>query len=121
MRATVTALLLAAALGGPALAQPAGDPADGADVYQDRCNFCHVLGGKGQGPNLAGVVGRKAGAVPDFGYTAALRDSGKVWTRDQLDLFLLAPRKLVPGTAMVMMVPDPKERLDLIAYLASLK
>jgi cytochrome c2 len=116
--------LLAAGLtlvGRPALAQTA-DMAKGADVYDDRCSGCHVIGGGvGQGPNLAGVVGRKAGAVTGFAYTAALKGSGLTWTPANLDRWLAGPQQVVPGTAMVAIVPDPAERRELIAYLAGLK
>jgi cytochrome c len=108
--------LIAAAV--PAMAQ---DAAKGSDVYQDRCGSCHVLNGIGQGPSLAGVVGRKAGSLPGFNYSDAIKASGLTWTPANLDRFLSGPTKLVPGTAMRAVVPDPAERRDLIAYLASLK
>ena len=98
-----------------------GDAAKGADAYDDRCSGCHVMGGIGQGPNLAGVVGRKAGATPGFGYTAALKGSGLTWTPANLERWLAGPQKLVPGTAMTAVVPDAVERRELIAYLATLK
>ena len=105
---------------GGALAQT-GDAAKGSDVYDDRCSGCHVIGGVGQGPGLAGVVGRKAGAAPGFDYTAALKGSGVIWTAASLDRWLAGPQKLVPGTAMTAVVPDAAERRALIAYLATLK
>jgi len=116
-----TALVVSAALAaGAAHAQP-GDAAKGAGVYDDRCSGCHVIGGVGQGPNLAGVVGRKAGAAPGFDYTPALKGSGLTWTPANLDRWLTGPEKVVPGTAMVTLVPDAAERRDLIAYLETLK
>lgn len=118
IRAAVLAGLMLAAVGGAAQAQ---DVAKGADVYQDRCGACHVLNGAGQGPSLVGVVGRKAGAVTGFNYSDAMKASGLTWTPANLDRFVSGPTKLVPGTAMRAMVPDPIERRDLIAYLASLK
>ncbi|HZZ88289.1 MAG TPA: c-type cytochrome [Caulobacteraceae bacterium] len=114
------ALVAAAALATPALAQ-SPDAAKGADVYDDRCGSCHVVGGVGQGPSLAGVVGRRAGALPGYAYTAALKGSGLVWTPANLDRWLAGPTKLVPGTAMNIEVPSAVERRELIAYLATLK
>jgi cytochrome c2 len=115
------ALVAAAALsGGTAWAQSA-DATKGADVYDDRCSGCHVIGGLGQGPSLAGVVDRRAGAAPGFDYTAALKGSGVIWSRANLDRWLAGPTKLVPGTAMTAVVPDAAERRELIAYLATLK
>lgn len=98
-----------------------GDPAKGKLVFEDRCTACHVLGGVGQGPDLVGVVGRKAGSLPGFNYSAALKTSGLVWTQPELDRFLSGPTKLVPGTQMRSVISDPGERHDLIAYLASLR
>ena len=104
-----------------ACAQPPGDAAKGAAVFDAHCSECHVQEGVGQGPSLAGVVGRKAGGLPDYPYTAAIKASGLVWTAANLDRFLTGPRQLVPGTAMSATVVDPTERRDLIAYLATLK
>lgn len=105
-----------------AVAQTAasGDPAAGSEVFEDRCASCHG-GSGGQGPNLKGVVGRKAGAVPAYAYSAALKASGLTWTAATLDRFLTDPGMLVPGTAMAARIPDPRQRRDLIAYLASRK
>jgi cytochrome c len=104
-----------------AFADAPPDPAKGQDVFQDRCSGCHVLEGFGQGPSLVGVVGRRAGSLPGYAYSAALKSSGIVWTPALLDRFLTGPKKLVPGTAMDVIVPDPAERGDLVAYLATLK
>ena len=106
---------------GGAHAQPPGDPTKGAAVFDDHCSDCHALGGVGQGPNLIGVVGRKAGTDPGYAYTAALKASGLSWTPANLDRFLAGPKALVPGTAMSETVVDPTQRHDLIAYLATLK
>ncbi|MDR3506667.1 MAG: c-type cytochrome [Caulobacteraceae bacterium] len=123
MRAALT-LLVAAGLAWASgvRAQPAaGDPAKGETIFQDRCGFCHVLEGPGQGPNLIGVVGRKAAGDPAFTYSPALKASGLTWSAGELDRFLTGPTDLVPGTSMRATIFDPAERRDLIAYLASLK
>jgi cytochrome c len=102
----------------PALAQNAA--AGGAD-FKQRCQTCHASQGGGIGPNLAGVVGRKAGAAAGFNYSAALKGSGLAWTPATLDTFLASPAKAVPGTRMLVPTPDAKRRADLIAYLATVK
>ena len=117
----LAALAAACVVAGSGVAIAQTDAAKGADVYDDRCSGCHVIGGVGQGPSLAGVVGRRAGAVAGFGYTAALKGSGLTWTPANLDRWITNPQKVVPGTAMVVAVPDPAERRELIAYLATLK
>jgi len=95
----------------------------GARVFEARCTLCHTVepGMTGaQGPNLRGVVGRKA-ASTDFGYSPALTRWGKTWTPALLRTYLTDPGALVPGTTMVQKVKDPSERADLAAYLSSLK
>jgi cytochrome c len=118
--------LLALALAGAAPAwAAAGDAAHGKAAFLGRCGLCHSagpgVGEAGQGPPLAGVVGRKAASAADFDYTAALRTSGVTWTPDTLDRFLQGPSKMVPGTAMPVAVSDAQVRADLIAYLATTK
>ncbi|HEY1905653.1 MAG TPA: PQQ-dependent sugar dehydrogenase, partial [Myxococcaceae bacterium] len=95
----------------------------GATVFQTLCALCHSVepgAGGGQGPNLLGVVGRKA-ASTDFSHSAALRRWGKTWTPELLGKYLANPGALVPGTTMAVRVPDRAQRADVVAYLASLK
>jgi cytochrome c2 len=118
--------LIVATTAGSAFGQsPGGDAAQGKVLFQERCGLCHTAapddGDGGQGPALAGVVGRKAGSAAGFHYTQALRTSGRVWTPAALDIFLAAPSKDVPGTNMPVATPSPKDRADLIAYLATVK
>lgn len=104
----------------PALAQNASA---GGTLFRNRCSMCHVLGkGKpgGAAPNLTGVVGRKAASTA-FGYSPALKASGLTWTKPVLDKFLKSPFTAVPGTRMVIAIPDDKERADVIAFLATQK
>ncbi len=94
----------------------------GETLFRQRCAVCHLAGGAGaQGPGLAGVVGRKAGTGGRFGYSKALRSSGLVWDAALLDRFLSAPGKLVPGTTMVVAVPDAVERREVITFLSTLR
>ena len=73
------------------------------------------------GPSLFGIVGSKAGDVPDFTFSPALKASGIVWDRDKLDTWLQGPMKMVPGTRMVVNVPDAEARKAIIDYLETLK
>lgn len=121
-RYAILAVGAALALVGAAQGQSSqGDPAKGQAVFEGRCDMCHNLGGPGQGPDLIGVVGRKAATSPDFNYSQAMSASGLTWTPQTLDRFLTDPSKMLPDSPMQAMVPDPAERRDLIAYLASLK
>ena len=95
-----------------------GDAQRGQQVFQDQCSGCHVLTGEGYAaPPLAGVYGRKAGAVAGFGYSDAMTKSGIVWNDASLGGFLADPSKSVPGTAMAFNVTDAQQRDDVIAYL----
>lgn len=92
----------------------------GQALYQTRCSGCHAVDANDIGPLHRGVLGRRAGTVPGFDYSPALRASRLVWTRQTLDAWLRDPEALVPGQGMDEQVLDPQERQDLIVYLASL-
>jgi cytochrome c len=99
------------------LCQAAPDPAHGEQVYA-RCLACHALASDRVGPRHCGLLGRRAGSVPDFNYSPAMKKSKLTWDEKTLDRFLAKPMKVVPGTAMTYDgVPDAKDRADLIAYL----
>jgi cytochrome c len=106
-------------LAGVAVAQGGGDVGKGEGIFEDRCSACHAIQDNLQGPRLGGVVGRKAGSVAGADYTDQMKAAGLTWTPENLDKFLTDPAKLVPGTAMPASIPDPVERRNLIAYLAS--
>lgn len=108
-----------AAVAQPIGARQAGDPANGENLFYDRCAICHVATGGGQGPSLDGLYGRKAASVPGFSYSEALKASGLTWTGPSLERFLTNPGAAVPGTAMPIQVPDPKQRADLVSYFAA--
>ncbi len=110
-----TALGAAAMAGGAAAAAP--DVVRGEQVYV-RCMACHALAYDRVGPRHCGLLGRRAGSVPGFAYSPAMKSAKLVWDEKTLDLFLKSPTKLVPGTFMTYDgVSKPQERQDLIAYL----
>ena len=111
------AILAAAAILPAAAATPSPDTMPGARVYRARCAGCHSLDSNRIGPAHRGVYGRKAGSAPGYGYSAALKGSGIVWTDQTLDKWLQGPQKLVKGTRMYFVLPDPAERTAVIAYL----
>ena len=120
-------LILASASGlSPAAADTlsAGDPARGAKLFL-QCAACHVVqpgAPSTVGPNLAGVVGAKAGGRPGYIYSPALTRSGLVWNTATLDTFLKRPMQAVPGTRMAFAgIADARARADIIAYLTTLK
>jgi cytochrome c len=87
------------------------------------CRSCHSTqpGQNGIGPTLAGIVGSKAGDVPGYSFSPALKASGITWDRAALDTWLQGPMKMVPGTKMVIPVSDPAKRKAIIDYLETLK
>ena len=105
-------------------AMAAGDPVAGKGVFA-RCAACHVVvknGGNGLGPNLFGVVGRKAASLPNFSYSGALKSSGIVWTPDKLKIWVSGPQKLAPGTKMAFGGISSAHQIDdVVAYLQTLK
>jgi cytochrome c len=117
----VGAVLAAAGLAGTvSLAESAApSTAHGAEVYE-RCAACHSLERDRTGPRHCGLLGRRAGSVPGFGYSDAMRASGITWDESTLDRFLADPMQVVPGTSMGYAgVDDARDRRDLIAYLES--
>lgn len=118
--ASLAVLLLAA---GPALAQQAGDPAAGQKVFT-QCRACHTIdagGRNGVGPNLHGVIGRKAASIEGFRYSNAMKEKGQqgwVWTEENLHPYLRNPKEVVPGTNMSFPgLKNDQQLNDLIAYL----
>jgi cytochrome c len=103
----------AQAVGAPALS---GDAARGKSLYQ-ACAACHSLDDDDIGPRHRGVVGRRAGSVPDYAYSAALKASGLTWDEGTLNRWLINPSALVPGTKMFFKIDDAQSRADIIAYL----
>jgi len=114
--------IAAGLLSGPAFA--AGDAAQGKAVFQ-RCAICHNVekdGGNGVGPNLFGIVGRKAGTVEGFNYSGPMKASGIVWNDDNLAKWIAGPAKMVPGTKMAFAGISSKGQIaDVVAYLNALK
>ncbi|MBL3704347.1 c-type cytochrome [Sulfitobacter sp. BDSS02] len=97
MRVVFLVSAAALSLAVPAFAQDAsGDPEKGAREF-NKCKACHsivdasgeaiVKGGK-VGPNLYGVVGRKAGSVEDFNYSESIVAAGEAGLNWDLEHFI---------------------------------
>ena len=110
--------LVAALLGsGASVAAVHGDARKGKAAYA-QCLACHALERDVVGPRHCGLFGRRAGSVPRFDYSPAMKRSTLIWDEKTLDRFLADPAKAVPGTSMTFGgIADPKERADLIAWL----
>lgn len=116
-----------ALVAGLAAAVPAAasDPGQGRTVFASRCAMCHSAAKGGPtilGPTLWGIVGRPAGSVKGFTYSAAMKGAGFTWSNDRLRIYLPAPNGMVPGTKMTFAgLKNPTQIDDLIAYLNILK
>ena len=86
------------------------DIENGKATFATNCGICHSVqetGGPNQGPNMLGLLGRKAGTQPDFTmYSPALKASGITWSKKTLDKFLVNPGAMVPGTVMPLQIAD---------------
>lgn len=104
----------------PALAAPAPKPPSFA-----MCGVCHKVGAAEKstlGPNLFGVGGRKAGTLPGYAYSPAMKAAKFAWTRDKLIAYVTDPRKIVPGTKMAFAgQKNPQQAAAIADYLLSLK
>jgi cytochrome c len=107
----------------PALAE--GDATKGKAAFA-KCGICHQVGPGAKtlvGPELNGIVGRKAASVADYPYSAGIKKLGAdgwVWTEENIDKWITDPKALIPDSPMALAfagVPDAGERADIIAYL----
>ncbi|MGF1651014.1 MAG: c-type cytochrome [Hyphomicrobiaceae bacterium] len=137
MKAFVKAAVLGlAVLAAPSVASAEdGDAERGQRVF-GKCRACHVADQEQNrvGPYLKGIVGRQAGTIAGFNYSAinkAAGEAGLVWDADNLFEYLEDPNKFLPkflteaGKAdqakgrskMVFKLANEQERRDVIAYL----
>ena len=107
----------------PVAAAATGDVVRGEKRFKVICMTCHTLdpAQKKIGPHLKGVMGRKAGTVEGFSYSPALKTAGWIWDAQRMDPYLEAPSKVIKGSKMLNVLPNPKDRADIIAYLATVK
>lgn len=117
-------------------AQPVGDATKGEAVFK-KCMVCHRVGPDAKnmvGPQLNGIVGRTAGTVEGYNYSAinkAAGEAGLTWTEDQILAYLPDPNAFLKkylvdngkadlakgSTKMIFKLSSEAERLDVIAYL----
>jgi cytochrome c len=97
-----------------------GDLANGRSRFT-QCAACHTTAEGGPnmtGPNLYGIFGRKAGTHDGFAYSDALKSAGFTWDAARINTWITDPHAVLPGTKMSFVgLKDPKDRIDLIAYL----
>src|SRR5271154_7594776 len=123
---TIVTVGLVAGLSALATTMPAlgADAAAGKALFRQECSICHTAepgdSGGAQGPSLIGMYGRHAASAAGFSYTAAMQAANLTWDAPTLQRFLASPTTVVPGSAMVVAVPNPSDRDNLIAYFQDL-
>ena len=99
----------------------AGDPTAGEAIFKRNCIVCHAIGPGAAtkvGPELNGVIGRKAGSVPGYNYSQANKTSGIVWDEATFTKYIADPRGVVPGTKMTFAgLKNETDIANLLAYL----
>ena len=119
MRALIIGCALLLGTGAEALAAPA--QVDAGRRLFARCTNCHEVGPgarNGFGPQLNGIVGRKAGSAPAYAYSAALKKAGFVWNEQNLIAFIRDSEKVVPGNKMrFLSFMSEKQAGEIVAYL----
>ncbi|MFC7400514.1 c-type cytochrome [Chelatococcus sp. GCM10030263] len=117
MKHMVFATLALFALAAPAQAQ---DAAAGEKLFL-RCKACHQIGENAKnvlGPELNGVVGRKAASVEGYSYSKGLSGADFNWDEAKLTEWLHNPKKMIPGTKMIFPgFPKDQDVKNVIAYL----
>jgi cytochrome c len=102
---------------------PAAKPPDGAALFKQQCGTCHTTNLSEpvrQGPSLFKIVGRQAGKLDGFRYSAGFAKADFTWDEARLDAWLTNPQEVIPGSVMAYRQPKPETRTTIIAYLKEL-
>jgi cytochrome c len=112
--------LSAEALGQETVGRSTG-PDDGQLAFNNACRTCHTLreGDNRLGPSLHKIIGRRAGSLPSYGYSRAMKDAGLVWDKATLDRFIASPDQVVSGNNMKPYggLNAAEERAKIVAFL----
>ena len=121
----VVALANIVLLSSPSLSQDrqGADVASGQLAFNNACRTCHSVkeGDNRLGPNLYKIIGRKAGSLANYGYSAAMKDADFVWDKGKLDQFITDPDAVVRDNRMKPYggLASADTRAKVIAYLGS--
>jgi cytochrome c len=106
-------------------ASQGSEPASGQQAFNNACRTCHMAreGDNRLGPNLFKTIGRKAGSLPNYNYSSAMKEADFVWDEEKLDRFIANPDEVVPGNNMKPYggLTSKDERAKIIAFLAQSK
>ena len=116
-------LLLSSSASSQAPATQGSDATASQQVFNNACRTCHTIkdGDNRQGPHLYGIIGRKAGSLPDYGYSSAMKEAGFVWDADKLERFMANPDAVVSGNSMKPFsgLASADDRAKIVAFLQS--
>ncbi|NRB05096.1 MAG: cytochrome c family protein [Rhodobacteraceae bacterium] len=99
-----------------------GDATKGQRVFK-KCAACHSAdpAQRKPGPHLQDILGRPAGSVEGFKYSASMAEAGLVWHESTLRAFLADPKGTVPKTRMGFRgIKKEADLTNLMAYLKGL-
>jgi cytochrome c len=102
---------------------PEAGPPDGPTLFKQQCATCHTNNLNDparQGPSLFGILGRRAGSVEGFHYSAGFTKADFTWDDARLDAWMTNPQAIIPGAVMAYRQAKPEIRAAIIAYLKEL-
>jgi cytochrome c len=104
------------------VSQGIGAPSE-QQAFNNACRTCHTIkdGDNRLGPNLYRIIGRKAGSLPDYNYSSAMKGAGFVWDEEKLEHFMANPDGVVPGNSMKPYsgLASTEDRAKIIIFLQS--
>lgn len=103
-----------------ALLMQTADVAAGEQVFK-KCAACHTIaqgGANGIGPNLWATLGKPVAGHAGYAYSEALTAIGGSWNFDNMNAWLISPRRFANGTKMSFAgLSSGQDRANVIAYM----
>src|SRR6266404_2940037 len=104
-------------MAGAQMPLPVAKPSDGATLFKQQCATCHTTNLSDparQGPSLFRTVGRQAGKVDGFHYSAGFAKAEFVWDDARLDAWMANPQAMIPDAIMAYRQPNAETRAAII-------
>lgn len=94
---------------------------EGAALFASRCAQCHTARTRNHdvGPHLVGVVGRRAGTVAGYNFSAAFKTLTEDWSPERIVRFLSDPDAFAPDTRMPDTGVSEAQARMIVDYLLS--
>jgi cytochrome c len=102
---------------------PEAKPVNGAALFKQQCATCHTTNASDparQGPTLFNIVGREAGTIEGFRYSAGFAAAKFKWDEQKLDAWLTDPQAVIPGAVMPYRQAKSEIRTAIVSYLKEL-